>query len=134
MVGAPGDVVNGKKGAGSVTAVSRWSKQRVITQNTSGVPGTAETGDHFGASLASEQFPPTAEFNQLAVGAPGEDLGTAKDAGSVTVLKRYDTTTYPAISITQSTKGVAGSAETGDRFGAARGLPGRPDAGHRRTR
>jgi hypothetical protein len=41
------------------------------------------------------------------------------DAGSVTVLKRTDTTIYPAIVLTQATKGVAGTVETGDRFGAA---------------
>ena len=117
FVGAPGDVVNGRSGAGSVT-VLQGATRRLITQNTSGVPGTAETGDHFGASLANHKLPsPT--FRQVAIGAPGEDLGSATDAGSVTVLRRTDNTIYPALSLTQSTAGVAGKAETGDQFGAA---------------
>ena len=41
------------------------------------------------------------------------------DAGSVTVLKRTDATIYPAIVLTQATKGVSGTVETGDQFGAA---------------
>ena len=93
--------------------------KRLITQNTSGIPGTAEAGDHFGASLANNQLPPRRIFKQLAIGAPGEDVGSAKDAGSVTVLRRTDTKVYPAVSLTQSTKGVAGTVETGDQFGAA---------------
>ena len=114
-IGAPGDVVGGKRGAGSVTVVDAPGTPRLITQNTSGVPGTAETGDHFGASMASG----SGAFQQLAIGAPGENVGSVKDAGSVTVLKRTDTTIYPAIVLTQATKGVSGTVETGDQFGAA---------------
>jgi hypothetical protein len=119
-VGAPGDVVSGKKAAGSVTALSRFSPQRLITQNTSGVPGTAETGDRFGSSIAGNKYAPSRNNFQLAVGSPGEDLGSAKDAGTVTVLKRsFEDGVLPAISLSQSTKGVAGTAESGDQFGAA---------------
>jgi hypothetical protein len=114
-IGAPGDVVNGKRGAGSITVVDAPGTPRLITQNTSGVPGTAETGDHFGASMASG----SGAFNQLAIGAPGENVGSVVDAGSVTVLKRTDTTIYPAIVLTQATKGVSGTVEAGDRLGAA---------------
>ena len=114
-IGAPGDVVNGKSGAGSVTVVGAPGSQRLITQNTSGVPGIAEVGDHFGASMASG----SGAFNQLAVGSPGEDLGSVTDAGSVTVLKRTDKTIYPATVLSQATQGVAGTVETGDQFGAA---------------
>ena len=108
-------MVAGKRGAGSVTVVDAPGSPRLITQNTSGVPGTAETGDHFGASMASG----SGAFNQLAIGAPGEDVGSVKDAGSVTVLKRTDKTIYPATVLTQATKGVSGTVETGDQFGAA---------------
>jgi hypothetical protein len=114
-IGAPGDVVNGKRGAGSVTVVGAVGSPRLITQNTSGVPGTAETGDQFGASMASG----SGAFDQWAIGAPGEDVGSVKDAGSVTVLKRTEKTVYPATLLTQATKGVSGTVETGDQFGAA---------------
>ena len=112
-IGAPGDVVGGKRGAGSVTVSA--PSPRLITQNTPGVPGTAETGDHFGASMASG----SGAFDQLAIGAPGENVGSVVDAGSVTVLKRTGETIYPATVLTQATKGVSGTVERGDQFGAA---------------
>ena len=61
--------------------------------------------------------------HDLAIGAPGEDLGEglAEDAGAVTVLFGGDggLATAGAAIVRQSTKGVASKAETGDRFGAA---------------
>ncbi|MFJ6831986.1 trypsin-like serine protease [Streptomyces sp. NPDC091209] len=56
-----------------------------ITQDLSWVPGSAETGDGFGAALA------TVDYNQdgytdLVVGTPHEDVGSAADAGFVDVL------------------------------------------------
>ena len=114
-IGAPGDVVKGKRSAGSVTVIDAPGTPRLITQNTPGVPGTAEADDHFGASMANG----TGKFQQLAIGAPGEDVGSVKDAGSVTVLKRTDKTVYPATLLTQSSRGVSGTVETGDQFGAA---------------
>jgi hypothetical protein len=114
-IGAPGDVVGGKRGAGSVTVLDAPGTPRLITQNTRGVPGTAETGDHFGATMASGSD----DLQQLAIGAPGEDVGSVKDAGTVTVLKRTEKTVYPATLLTQATKGVSGTVETGDQFGAA---------------
>ncbi len=94
-VGAPGDLINGHASAGSVTAVANFGPSRVYTQNTAGVPGTAETGDRFGASLTSSEVPPLPDPRTLAIGAPGEDVGSVKDAGSVTVLKRSGTTFLP---------------------------------------
>jgi hypothetical protein len=114
-IGSPGDVVDGKRGAGSVTVVDAIGSPRLITQNTSAVPGTAEAGDHFGASMASG----SRDFQQVAIGAPGEDVGSVKDAGSVTVLKRTDETIYPGVGLTQATKGMSGTVEAGDQFGAA---------------
>ena len=40
--------------------------------------------------------------------------GSVKDAGSVTVLKRTEKAIYPATVLTQATKGVSGTAETGN--------------------
>ena len=118
-VGAPGDLINGRASAGSVTAVANFGPSRVYTQNTAGVPGTAEAGDRFGASLTSSEVPPLPNPRTLAIGAPGEDVGSVKDAGSVTVLKRSGSTFLPTISLTQATAGIAGTVETGDQFGAA---------------
>ena len=108
-------MVGGKSGAGSVTVVNAVGSPRLITQNTSGVPGTPRP-----ATTSAPAWPAEAGRSiQLAIGAPGEDVGSVTDAGSVTVLKRTDKTIYPATLLTQATKGVSGTVETGDQFGAA---------------
>ncbi|SER39546.1 FG-GAP-like repeat-containing protein [Microlunatus flavus] len=89
VAGAPNLEVNGKLGAGGVAwEMSRSSKvtseRKVLTQSTSKVPGASETGDHWGAAVASGDFNRDG-FADLAVGAPGED-GDEKDAGAVTIL------------------------------------------------
>ena len=64
------------------TAPSPWCCRRPAR----GVPGTAEKGDRFGTSVhlvpARGGGAPT-----LLVGTPGEDVGSTKDAGSVTVAR-----------------------------------------------
>ncbi|MFG2354889.1 FG-GAP repeat protein [Streptomyces sp. NPDC048521] len=87
----------------------------VLGQDTPGVPGAAETGDGFGGSVFLGDVDGDG-FKDLAVGASGEDSGT----GSVTVLHGTASglTTKGAVSYTQNTAGVPGTAEKGDRFGA----------------
>ncbi|MFF3687496.1 FG-GAP repeat protein [Streptomyces sp. NPDC002187] len=88
---APGAKVAGKVGAGAVVVLygtaSRVSAQKrvVITQDTAGVPGTAEQEDHFGAATAYADLNLDG-FADLVVGTPLEDNGTTVDAGTVTVL------------------------------------------------
>ncbi|MFI6468146.1 VCBS repeat-containing protein [Streptomyces sp. NPDC050538] len=88
---APGANVAGKEAAGAVVVLYGSSSglsaahRKTITQNTAGVPGTAETGDAFGSATA------TADLNRdgyadLVVSAPYEDTTRGKDAGLVTVL------------------------------------------------
>ncbi|WP_166028349.1 VCBS repeat-containing protein [Streptomyces chilikensis] len=73
-------IVYGVKGTGPTA-----TKRSVISQNTSGVPGSAETGDRFGYDNAYADFNGDG-YDDLAVGAYGEDLGTDKDAGMLTIL------------------------------------------------
>lgn len=88
---APGADVSGKQGAGAVVVLYgsksglSAGNRKTITQNTAGVPGTAERGDGFGATTA------TADLNRdgyadLVVGSPYEDSSKGTDAGAVTVL------------------------------------------------
>ncbi|MER5478335.1 FG-GAP and VCBS repeat-containing protein [Streptomyces sp. NPDC002734] len=83
--------VGGKDAAGQVVALYGTStgvnstKRTVISQNTSGVPGTAETDDLFGQETAYGDFNADG-YDDLAVGAPGEDTTAGEDAGSVTIL------------------------------------------------
>lgn len=117
VVGAPGDTVSGRRGAGSVTVVSeKFETASLLTQSTSGVPGTAEKGDHFGSSVALSRYTAT-ELASLAVGSPGEDVGGTTDAGSVTLFVNTAEQFAPGRALTQATAGVPGVPEAGDRFG-----------------
>ncbi|MCW3842783.1 hypothetical protein ONA70_22030 [Micromonospora yasonensis] len=93
---------------------------RVITQRTSGVPGSPEGGDRFGAALAVGDVTGDGRADVL-VGAPGERVGTALEAGSVTLLKGSTAglTGSGAQAFYQGQSGVPGSAEREDKFGAS---------------
>lgn len=127
-VGAPNTAVSGRAQAGAVLLYVRDSAdptrlvlRRSLTQNSAGVPGSAEEGDRFGAALAMRS-------GRLVVGAPGEDDGSILDAGLVQPLTWSEAdgsyTAHRAIS--QDTSGVPGSNERRDQFGLdvalARGL------------
>jgi hypothetical protein len=136
-VGVPGKDIGKLKDAGSVQTFgySRTTEQLVPsvsrTQNSPGVPGTAEAGDRFGAVL-SEGIYECPETEVAAVGSPGEDIGKIKDAGSVTLLP------LPAedegeggcpSKVFSEGSGLPGTPKAGDDVGAALGkIPGDPDA------
>lgn len=90
-IAVPNGTVHGKKQAGYVTVVYGSStglkpaKGHNISQDWAIVPGSPETGDHFGQSIASGDFNGDG-IGDLAVGVPDEDLGSGTDAGWVTVL------------------------------------------------
>ncbi|MFI9828079.1 FG-GAP and VCBS repeat-containing protein [Streptomyces sp. NPDC051913] len=91
-----------------------------ITQDTGSVPGTSEKDDHFGWDLDLGDINGDG-FQDLVIGAPGENIGAITDAGMVTVL--YGTasglnTSSGAQSFAQSTAGVPGEDEANDAFGA----------------
>ncbi|MEV0491250.1 FG-GAP repeat protein [Streptomyces atratus] len=91
VVPAPGATVAGRERAGSLVVLYgsakgvSASRRAVITQNSAGVPGTAEAGDLFGASSALADLDHDG-YADLVVGAPGEDVGTTLDSGAVYVL------------------------------------------------
>ena len=59
-------------------------------------------------------------FGDLAVGVPGEDVGTAANAGAVQVLYgAADGLAADGRILAQGAGGVPGASEAGDRFGAA---------------
>ncbi|WTV81212.1 FG-GAP-like repeat-containing protein [Streptomyces sp. NBC_00028] len=88
---APGADVAGKEAAGAVVVLYgsktglAASHRKTLTQNSSGVPGTAEKNDMFGYATA------TADLNRdgyadLVVGSPYEDTTGGTNRGAVTVL------------------------------------------------
>jgi hypothetical protein len=121
-VGAPGEAVGVQSGAGAVTVLTFTGPATfaagAFTQNSPGVPGTAETGDHFGAALA-------ALGTFLAVGVPGETVGTATRTGVVDVLllsppeASGPVLLHTARQYSQDSSRVPGTNEAGDRWGTA---------------
>ncbi|MET8023385.1 FG-GAP-like repeat-containing protein [Streptomyces avermitilis] len=98
-----------------------------INQDTTGVPGVGEAGDNnanygdqFGYSLAAGDVTGDG-YPDIAVGVPGEDIGSIREAGSVVLLKggASGLTGTGAQAFTQSTSGVPGVSEKGDFFGAS---------------
>lgn len=97
LTGVPEGTVDGKEGAGYVTAQygapngigtnTTVPKGRVqlVSQSTKGVPGTSETGDHFGQAVATGDLDGDG-YDDAVIGTPGEDEGTVEDAGRVTVV------------------------------------------------
>ncbi|MFE6806001.1 FG-GAP-like repeat-containing protein [Streptomyces sp. NPDC057696] len=89
-IGVPAGIT-GTTDAGYVAVVYGTSagldpaKRKVISQNSTGVPGSSEGGDSFGAKLAIADLDKDG-YTDLAVGAPGEDIGSNTDQGSVTIL------------------------------------------------
>ncbi|WP_405457658.1 FG-GAP repeat protein [Streptomyces globisporus] len=91
VVPAPGATVAGKAYAGAIVVLYgsakgvSAAKRAVITQNSPGVPGTAEEGDAFGASIALADLDKDG-FADIVVGSPQEKIGSKQSAGAVTVL------------------------------------------------
>ncbi|MCL7380102.1 FG-GAP and VCBS repeat-containing protein [Streptomyces sp. 35G-GA-8] len=104
---------------GSAAGLSTRTPVR-ITQDTTGIPGTATKGDRFGWGLAAGDTNGDG-YADIAIGAPGEDTGSAIDTGRVTVLRgsAKGLTGTGSISFSQNTAGVPGVSEATDQFGAS---------------
>ncbi len=110
-VGAPGEALGMTEWAGAVnvfygSAAGLPASSQVLHQ------ANPESFDQFGAALAAGFF--NAGEGDLAVGAPGEWLGTTREAGAVNVF--YGTPSgLPGVSQIL----IQGNPETADRFGSA---------------
>jgi hypothetical protein len=117
-VGSSGEDVGTAQDAGAVNIIlaaddgsglPTGATGQTFLQGSGGVPGASESGDAFGAALASGELGDCVQIG-LAVGAPAEDVGGAADAGAVTLLL-----TPPHEQWTQVAAG--GAVESGDLFG-----------------
>jgi FG-GAP repeat len=117
LVGVPHEDVGSLKDAGSYDALDlshrSWTS---YTQDTVGVPGAAEAGDQFGSSVAHAAGCASAIDESWAVGSAGEDVGSATDAGSVTLRDRES---KAGLNLVQGAGGIPGPGEKGDGFGAS---------------
>lgn len=121
-IGVPGEDAD----AGSVNVIYGSTVglaadgDQVWNQDSSGIEGSAESGDRFGALLAVGDFDGDG-YADLAVGAPDEDVGAASAAGGVNVI--YGSSAGLDASgdqvWTQDSSGIVDSAEGDDRFGDA---------------
>ncbi len=89
-VGAPGEAVGAEAGAGALnvlygSADGLQPSADIFFQGSSGVPGTAEHDDAFGAAVAKGDFNGDMRFD-VAVGVPDEAVGGVTLAGAVNVL------------------------------------------------
>lgn len=119
VIGAPGKVVSGRSSAGAVAVVTVTGATPTVagvtlTQNSPGIPGGSETYDHFGEAVAVRD-------GIVAIGVPGEKLGTAAVTGMIQLL-RVDPATGGVTALSayhQDSAGVPGGNESGDAFGSS---------------
>ncbi|MEV0317330.1 FG-GAP repeat protein [Streptomyces sp. NPDC050658] len=104
---------------GSASGIDAGTAPLLVNQSTPGVPGASEAGDSFGADVSVTDVDGDG-YGDIAVGTPGESLGSAQRAGSVVIVpgSRSGPTGAGAYSITQDTSGVPGTAERTDLFGS----------------
>ncbi len=125
-VAAPKYNVSGNAEAGGVNVLYgsgtglTGTGSQFWTQDSTGVSGFVEPGDQFGFCLAAGDFDGDGA-SDLAVGAPAEDVGSIKNAGSVNIIYGSLTGLDGAGSQlwTQDSAAVLDHSEKGDRFGSA---------------
>jgi hypothetical protein len=123
-IGVPREDVGSIVDAGGVNVIYgagvglRASGNQHWHQNSAGISDAAEADDRFGDSLTAGDFNASAH-DDLAVGAPIEDVGSIVDAGAVSVI--YGSASRLTADANQrwhqDSTGIADAAEADDRFG-----------------
>ena len=125
-VGAPGENPGSANDAGAVDVLYgspnglSASGDQVLSQGGGGIQGSPAAGDRFGAALAAADLNGDGR-DDLAVGAPGDSVGSSAGAGAVNVIYGSGgglTATGNQL-WTQDSPGVLEAAEGGDSFGSA---------------
>jgi FKBP-type peptidyl-prolyl cis-trans isomerase len=126
-IGSPGRTSSGLAGAGVVnvlygTGIGLQTKNmQTWAAGSGGVMGTATAAGKFGASLAAGDFNDDSR-SDLAIGAPGENVGSTTNAGAVHVLMGSSarlTATNNQLWDENNTGVTGAAAASGDQFGAS---------------
>ena len=125
LAGAPFENRGKKKNVGLVQVLyghktGLSDRDAIIHPGTKGLPGSAKAGDMFATAVAVGDFDGDG-FDDAAIGAPGRDTGSARNAGAVTILygSRRGLSTRGALLVTATTKGVEGAAQPHAALGAS---------------
>jgi hypothetical protein len=132
-IGTPGE--NGgtgePRGQGAVSFLPGSASGLIATgsqlwsQDSPGVAGVAADPDRFGASLVMAPLD-NGPLADLAIGVPFDDIGPIGNAGAVNILLGTGsglTASGAGQRFHQNTAGIAGAAESGDRFGLSLAAP-----------
>lgn len=126
-IGVPGQKVGSAANAGEVHILYGRSctgltadGDLVLKQGYSSMPESSETNDKFGSALAIGDFNGDG-FSDLAIGHPGETVGSQSAAGAVTIVYGSSTGLKSSVSacISQATICSGCSSEAGDEFGSS---------------
>ncbi len=125
-VAAPTEDIGGKADVGVVHVIPGSASgltaagDRVFHQDSTGIAGSNQPGDRFGAALATGDFNGDG-FADLAIGVPNEDIGGASNTGRVAVLfgSPNGLATAGDESWDQDKRGVIGSNKPGADRGRA---------------
>ena len=126
-IGCPGDDLGALDRAGTVNVLhgseAGLAGGELLDEDVAGLPDVAEEGDVFGGALASADWDGDGRAD-LAVGAPGESVGTVPLAGGV-ILLAGSTSELLNLATAQwldkSQAAIAGSPGENDNFGSALG-------------
>ncbi|MFD3978983.1 S1 family peptidase [Streptomyces griseus] len=127
VIGTPGEGTSTIPTTGRIDVVrltpTGFSQLSGVHQGTTGMTGANEDGDRFGHTVSAVSTRPdavsTAANTLVAVGVPGEDIGTATDAGGVYTFGLLgapgdsDSTVHPGAA------GLPGAPVTGEKVGSA---------------
>jgi hypothetical protein len=117
-IGVPGEDITAIVDAGGVNVIYNYAGANnfLLSQNTPAILDISETGDAMGSSLAIADFD-GANYGDLAVGVPLENVGAIVDAGMVNIMYSNATRLNAAANVAL-TQAMAGEVvEAGDQFG-----------------
>ncbi|WP_240529909.1 hypothetical protein [Streptomyces mangrovisoli] len=127
-VGSPGEAIGDQEFAGGVSVFSHTLSGGLPTplvgldQDATGISGVPEAGDGFGTAVSIASYRPSGQtYNSdaiLAIGIPGEDIGTVADAGSVAVVRVQPSGAFTQVTaFDASSTDVEGDPAAGDFMG-----------------